>query len=181
MAPRPMQILFRFIVPIARGGISVTTIFTFVFAWNEFLFAFLLTKERWVTVPVRLGSTITPFQTDWGYLTAGAIVSFLPLVAIVFLLQRQMVRGVSLGGGPLMSQSAGVSVRQLDKLYPGADRNGARRPCRSTSSRAASSPSWARAAAARPRSCASRRLRVAERRPGGHRRCRRARHAAPRA
>ncbi len=93
----PMQILFRFIVPIARGGISVTTIFTFVFAWNEFLFAFLLTKERWVTVPVRLGSTITPFQTDWGYLTAGAIVSFLPLVAIVFLLQRQMVRGVSLG------------------------------------------------------------------------------------
>jgi multiple sugar transport system permease protein len=93
----PLQILFRFIVPIARGGIWVTTIFTFVFAWNEFLFAFLLTKEKWVTVPVRLGSTITPFQTDWGYLTAGAIVSFLPLVLVVFLLQRQMVRGVSLG------------------------------------------------------------------------------------
>lgn len=93
----PMQILFRFVVPICRGGISVTTIFTFVFAWNEFLFAFLLTKEKWVTVPVRLGSTITPFQTDWGYLTAGAIVSFLPLVVIVFLLQRQMVRGISLG------------------------------------------------------------------------------------
>jgi multiple sugar transport system permease protein len=91
------QILFRFIVPIARGGISVTTIFTFVFAWNEFLFAFLLTKERWVTAPVRLGSTITPFRTEWGFLTAGAIMSFLPLVLIVFLLQRQMVRGVSLG------------------------------------------------------------------------------------
>lgn len=93
----PLQILFRFIVPIARGGISVTTIFTFVFAWNEFLFAFLLTKERWVTVPVRLGSTITPFQTDWGFLTSGAVMSFLPLVLVVFLLQRQMVRGVSLG------------------------------------------------------------------------------------
>jgi multiple sugar transport system permease protein len=93
----PWQILFRFMVPLARGGISVTTIFTFVFAWNEFLFAFLLTKETWVTVPVRLGSTITPFQTDWGFLTSGAIMSFLPLVVIVFLLQRQMVRGVSLG------------------------------------------------------------------------------------
>jgi multiple sugar transport system permease protein len=93
----PWQILFRFMVPLARGGISVTTIFTFVFAWNEFLFAFLLTKETWVTVPVRLGSTITPFQTDWGFLTSGAIMSFLPLVLIVFLLQRQMVRGVSLG------------------------------------------------------------------------------------
>ena len=50
-----------------RAGIAVTTIFTFVFAWNEFLYAFLLTQERWVTLPVRLGSTITPFQTDWGY------------------------------------------------------------------------------------------------------------------
>ena len=93
----PLKILFAFIVPLCRGGIAVTTLFTFVFAWNEFLFAFLLTKERWVTLPVRLGSTITPFQTDWGSLTAGAIVSFLPLIIVVFLLQREMVRGVSLG------------------------------------------------------------------------------------
>jgi multiple sugar transport system permease protein len=71
--------------------------FTFVFAWNEFLFAFLLTREQWVTLPVRLGSTMTPFQTDWGSLTAGAIVSFLPLILVVFLLQREMVRGVSIG------------------------------------------------------------------------------------
>ncbi len=93
----PLTILFRFILPLAKGGIAVTTIFTFVFAWNEFLYAFLLTKERWVTLPVRLSSTITPFQTDWGYLTAGAMVSFLPLIIVVFLLQREMVRGVSLG------------------------------------------------------------------------------------
>jgi len=94
---RPWQILLSFIIPLSRGGIAVTTIFTFVFAWNEFLFAFLLTKEKWVTLPVRLGSTITPFQTDWGFLTAGAIVSFAPLLVVVFLLQREMVRGVSLG------------------------------------------------------------------------------------
>ena len=93
----PLKILFVFIVPLSRGGIAVTTMFTFVFAWNEFLFVFLLTKEKWVTLPVRLGSTITPFQTDWGSLTAGAIVSFLPLIVVVFLLQREMVRGVSLG------------------------------------------------------------------------------------
>ena len=93
----PLKILFVFIVPLSRGGIAVTTMFTFVFAWNEFLFVFLLTKKKWVTLPVRLGSTITPFQTDWGSLTAGAIVSFLPLIVVVFLLQREMVRGVSLG------------------------------------------------------------------------------------
>lgn len=93
----PLVILFRIVLPMARGGVAVTTIFTFVFAWNEFLYAFLLTKERWVTLPVRLGSTITPFQTDWGFLTAGAMVSFLPLVIVVFLLQRELARGVSLG------------------------------------------------------------------------------------
>ncbi|MDE0048489.1 MAG: carbohydrate ABC transporter permease [Rhodospirillales bacterium] len=93
----PLKILFLFIVPMCRGGIAVTAMFTFVFAWNEFLFAFLLTKDTWVTLPVRLGSTITPFQTDWGSLTAGAIVSFSPLIIVVFLLQREMVRGVSLG------------------------------------------------------------------------------------
>jgi ABC-type glycerol-3-phosphate transport system permease component len=93
----PLTILVRFILPMAKGGIAVTTIFTFVFAWNEFLYAFLLTKDRWVTLPVQLSSTITPFQTDWGYLTAGAMVSFLPLIIVVFLLQREMVRGVSFG------------------------------------------------------------------------------------
>lgn len=93
----PVKTLFLIALPMTKGGVAVTTIFTFVFAWNEFLFAFLLTRERWVTLPVRLGSTITPFQTDWGYLTAGAIVAFLPLVIVVFLLQRELARGISLG------------------------------------------------------------------------------------
>jgi multiple sugar transport system permease protein len=92
-----LTILFRFILPMTRSGFAVTTIFTFIFAWNEFLFAFLLTKDRWVTLPVRLGSTITPFQIDWGFLTAGAMVSFLPLLIVVFFLQREMARGVALG------------------------------------------------------------------------------------
>jgi len=92
-----LTILFRFILPLSRSGFAVTTIFTFIFAWNEFLYAFLLTKERWVTLPVRLGSTITPFQTDWGFLTAGAMVSFLPLLIVVFFLQREMARGMALG------------------------------------------------------------------------------------
>jgi len=93
----PVATLFRIALPMTKGGVAVTTIFTFVFAWNEFLFAFLLTRERWVTLPVRLGSTITPFQTDWGYLTAGAMVAFMPLVVVVFLLQRELARGISLG------------------------------------------------------------------------------------
>jgi len=93
----PVKILFRIVMPVAKGGIAVTAIFTFVFAWNEFLFAFLLTRTAWPTVPTRLGLTSTPFQTDYGFLTAGGIVALLPLVVIVFLLQREMVRGMTFG------------------------------------------------------------------------------------
>ena len=93
----PLKTLFRVIVPLSVAGLAVTTIFTFVFAWNEFLFAFLLTRTQWPTVPTRLGLTSTPFQTDYGFLTAGGIVALLPLVIIVFLLQRQMVRGMTFG------------------------------------------------------------------------------------
>ena len=93
----PLKVLFKIILPVARSGVVVTAIFTFIFAWNEFLFAFLLTDTRWVTLPVALGKTSTPYQTDWGTLGAGGMVSFLPLVAVVFLLQREMVRGFTLG------------------------------------------------------------------------------------
>ena len=93
----PLKILFRIILPVARSGVAVTAIFTFIFAWNEFLFAFLLTDTRWVTLPVALGKTSTPYQTDWGTLGAGGVVSFMPLVAVVFLLQREMVRGFTFG------------------------------------------------------------------------------------
>jgi len=93
----PAKILFRIVVPLSKAGIAVTAIFTFVFAWNEFLFAFLLTRQDWPTIPTRLGLTSTPFQTDYGFLTAGGIVALLPLVIIVFLLQREMVRGMTFG------------------------------------------------------------------------------------
>ena len=67
----PLKILFRIVLPVARSGVAVTAIFTFIFAWNEFLFAFLLTDTNWVTLPVALGKTSTPYQTDWGTLGAG--------------------------------------------------------------------------------------------------------------
>jgi multiple sugar transport system permease protein len=94
---KPAKILFRIVVPNSRAGIAVTAMLTFVFAWNEFLFAFLLTQKDWVTLPVKLGSTTTPFQTDYGTLTAGGMLSFLPLIIIVFFMQREMVRGMSFG------------------------------------------------------------------------------------
>jgi multiple sugar transport system permease protein len=93
----PMKTLYRIVMPNARGGIAVTTMLTFVFAWNEFLFAFLLTRDKWPTLPVALETSSTPFQTDYGTLSAGGMVSFLPLVIVVFMMQREIVRGMTFG------------------------------------------------------------------------------------
>lgn len=92
-----LQIIFRLILPMAAPGIAVTTIFTFVFSWNEFLFAVFLTYDKAQTMPVALQKTIDVYNVLWGSLSAGAVVQLLPMVLVVFLLQRHIARGLALG------------------------------------------------------------------------------------
>lgn len=83
----------RFLHP----GASVTLVFTFVFAWNEFLFAVFLTYDKAQTMPVALQKTIDAYNVLWGSLSAGAVFQLLPMVLVVFLLQRHIARGLALG------------------------------------------------------------------------------------
>lgn len=92
-----LQIIFRLILPVAAPGIAVTAIFTFVFSWNEFLFALFLTHDKATTMPVALQKTIDIYNVLWGSLSAGAVIQLLPMVLVVFLLQRHIARGLALG------------------------------------------------------------------------------------
>ena len=92
-----LQIIFRLILPMAAPGIAVTTIFTFVFSWNEYLFALFLTTSKATTMPVALQKTIDVYNVLWGELSAGAMIQLLPMVLVVFLLQRHIARGLALG------------------------------------------------------------------------------------
>ena len=92
-----LQIIFRLILPMAAPGIAVTAIFTFVFSWNEFLFAVFLTYDKAQTMPVALQKTIDVYNVLWGSLSAGAVIQLLPMVLVVFLLQRHIARGLALG------------------------------------------------------------------------------------
>lgn len=91
------QILRRVVMPLAAPGIAVTAIFTFIFAWNEFLFALFLTSERAVTAPVGISQLILAYQVLWGEVSAAGTLALVPLVPIVFYLQRHIVRGMTLG------------------------------------------------------------------------------------
>lgn len=92
-----MQILWRIIVPMARSGLAVTTIFTFVFSWNEFLFAFYLTHTNVVTLPIQIFKMIDLYNVLWGPISAAVLMQLAPMIVVVFLLQRHIIRGLTLG------------------------------------------------------------------------------------
>jgi multiple sugar transport system permease protein len=91
------EIIWKIILPLTRPGIAVATIFTFVFTWNEYLFAFALTFDRAVTLPVQLSKMIDAYSVLWGPLSAAVILQLLPMIAVVFFIQKHMVRGLALG------------------------------------------------------------------------------------
>jgi multiple sugar transport system permease protein len=92
-----LQVLWRIVVPVILPGIASTAIFTFVFSWNEYLMALMLTTVNSVTVPVTIAKFVMPYTILWGQLSAAVVIQVVPMLAVVFLLQRHIVRGMTLG------------------------------------------------------------------------------------
>jgi ABC-type glycerol-3-phosphate transport system permease component len=86
------------IVPLALPGIATTAILTFVYSWNEFLFAlsFTLGPER-QTVPVAIALFRGMYQVPWGQILAAAVVATLPVTLLVLAFQRRIVQGLTAG------------------------------------------------------------------------------------
>ena len=92
-----MQILWRVIVPLILPGLASTAIFIFVFTWNEYLMALMLTSVQSVTAPVMISKFVMPYTILWGDLSAAVVIQLVPMLIVVFLLQRHIVRGMTLG------------------------------------------------------------------------------------
>jgi ABC-type glycerol-3-phosphate transport system permease component len=86
------------IVPLALPGLATTAILTFVYSWNEFLFAlsFTLGPER-QTVPVAIALFRGMYQVPWGQILAAAVVATLPVTLLVLAFQRRIVQGLTAG------------------------------------------------------------------------------------
>jgi len=91
------QLLWRVHVPLLRPALAVVAIFTFVFAWNELVLALMLTEVDAKTVPVAIIGMVQPDNIPWGEIAAGSILTLLPMMIVVFALQRHIVRGLTLG------------------------------------------------------------------------------------
>ncbi len=91
--------LLRFIVlPMAAPGIMATGIISFVFCWNEFIFALLLSGNNARTLPIGVANFLTQYGVRYGELSAATVLVVLPAILLTFAVRRYLVHGLSLGG-----------------------------------------------------------------------------------
>lgn len=90
-------VLWKVVMPMARGGLFATAVFTFIFAWNEFLFALVLTGSEVVTYTVKVTGYFGSQSTFWSKIGAMSMLGVLPMIFVVGTMQRFIVRGISMG------------------------------------------------------------------------------------
>jgi multiple sugar transport system permease protein len=93
-----LTVLRKIVLPLAAPGMLAVAVFVVVFAWNEFLFAFIFTATRAKTAPFVLSEMISSVDgVDWGVLFAASTVQLLPVLLFVVLMNRFLVAGLTAG------------------------------------------------------------------------------------
>lgn len=93
-----MGVLLRIVLPLVRPGIAATAVFCLIVAWNEFLFALILSQtESAMTLPVGIAAHVTQYEIQWGAMSAAGVVAMLPVLIFAAAAQRYFVRGLSMG------------------------------------------------------------------------------------
>ena len=90
--------LRRVMLPLVAPGLAATAVFCLIISWNEFLFALVLTQtDAAMTLPVGIAGRVTQYEIKWGVMSAAATVAMMPILIFALMVQRYLVRGLSLG------------------------------------------------------------------------------------
>jgi multiple sugar transport system permease protein len=87
----------RVALPLVAPGLVVTALFSFIFTWNEFMFALLFTRREVRTLTIIVPSLVGGHEILWGEIAAVGVIAIIPNVILALLLQRFLVRGLTLG------------------------------------------------------------------------------------
>jgi multiple sugar transport system permease protein len=88
---------FRIALPLAAPGVAVSAIFSFIFSWNELLYALVLTRSDARTAPVAATSFMSGYELPWGEIMATGTLIVLPVIIFAMIVSRQLVRGLTMG------------------------------------------------------------------------------------
>jgi multiple sugar transport system permease protein len=92
-----MQAFRKVVLPQATTGIAATTVFSFIFAWNEYAFALMMTSETARTAPPAIATMLGRGGIEWSAIAAGTLAFLIPVVIITFALRKHLLRGVTFG------------------------------------------------------------------------------------
>jgi multiple sugar transport system permease protein len=90
-------LLWHVIIPLAKPGIMVTAILNWIFAWNEYLFAAILTSVRSRTITTGLAEFVTVIGTNWGEMAAVSVVCLIPAIVFIGIAQKHIIAGLTFG------------------------------------------------------------------------------------
>lgn len=93
----PPRILWSIIVPLVKPGLAATGVLTFVFSWNEFPVALVLTQRQTATVPLGIGKYAQENTVAFTEMAAASILSIVPAFILLLVAQRFIVRGLTAG------------------------------------------------------------------------------------
>lgn len=88
---------YKVALPLVTPGIVATTLLVWVFAWNEFQFALVFSRNATRTFPPLIPTLVGGHQTLWNQVAAVSTLAMLPVIAISLLMQRRLIRGLTLG------------------------------------------------------------------------------------
>ena len=92
------QAFLHVALPLARPGITVGAILSFIYSWNNFIFAVVLGSRTTRTMPAAVYNMLTAEEFAWGSLAAAAIVVMAPVLILTVVIQREIVGGLASGG-----------------------------------------------------------------------------------
>jgi ABC-type glycerol-3-phosphate transport system permease component len=92
-----LQVFVRVILPLVTGGLVATSVFVFIGAWNEFLFALALTQSDAATAPLAVIGFRNEYGVQWGAIGAAAVMISTPVVLFAVVMQKYLVRGLTMG------------------------------------------------------------------------------------
>jgi multiple sugar transport system permease protein len=91
------QVFRKIILPLVSTGLVATSVFVFIAAWNEFLFALALTNAHTATAPLAIIGFRNEYGVQWGAIGAAALMISTPVVAFAIVMQKYLVRGLTMG------------------------------------------------------------------------------------
>ena len=91
------QALLRIVLPTAAPGLAATAILCFIYAWNDFFFALILTRTEAMTAPVAVVNFMNYEGWDWGRIAAGGAMVMLPVLVFSILVRKFLVDGLTAG------------------------------------------------------------------------------------